>query len=349
MRYSYRPHQNNDRPKGLSFIKMRKIHPVEVKSSCKSNVLLLNVSCVHSYSHALCHSLYTIIWCLCSALYVVVLKLLLQSFPYPLCITGAVLGTQFVYSLSKWFLFRKQRAPSFSRLKRRHWQRLLPAALSHGLGTIASHYTAQSGPMSTCILLKLLPYPFLFQSIPILLGVGVSVTSVLQLAIGMTANLLFAARSRVRISTHRFQGGQNVFEVTCALSFVLVVVPLALLVEGIPDMTRHYVWLLLLGVLYSVSNDMGAAAPQHDSIRRIVTWTAAVTLLGEARRYQDVIGAVLVFCGRWWRTRSQTKTKKNQDLPSVTRNRAFSAESFATQGTASSLRSIRSLGSAGAK
>lgn len=175
------------------------------------------------------NSSYATIWCASSVLYAVALRQLFQAFvPYPLCISTFVLGTQFIYSLVKWFLLRTRRPPSFSKLRRRHWHRLVLAALSHGMGTtIAFDYAAKSGPMTTCVLLKLLPYPFLLSSVPIWLGTAASITSIIQLVMGLAANLCFAARSRVRISNHCFQGSQNVFDVTCALSFLLAL-PLSL-------------------------------------------------------------------------------------------------------------------------
>lgn len=292
------------------------------------------------------------------------LKRLLQAFPYPFCISTFVLGTQFFYSLVKWFLIRTRRPPSFSKLRRRHWYRLILAALSHGMGTIAFHCTAQSGPMTTCVLLKLLPNPFLLSSIPIWLGTAASITSIIQLVFGLTSNLCFAARSRVRISTHRFQGSQNVFDVTCALSFLLLALPLSLCFEGVTAslfLQRQGPWsdfrwsLVALGILYSVSNDMGAVVPQYDLSRRMVTWASTALVLGEARRYQDVLGAILVFLGRWWslrHERQQTNTTKTPHdiFPAVAnRGRAFSADSCTTQGSTwtsgTSMRSIRSFGS----
>lgn len=304
------------------------------------------------------------IWCASSALFALKLNRLLQSFPYPLCIATFVLGTQFSYSLAKWFLFRTRRPPSFSRIRRRHWYRLVLAAFAHGMGTIAFHYTAQFGPMTTCVLLKLLPYPFLLSSLPIWLAIAASITNIFQLVLGLIANLCFAARSRVRISTHRFQGSQNVFDVTCALSFLFVALPLSLVVEGKAasiflqdqDHFADVAWSLpFLGILYSVSNDMGAIVPQYDLTRRIVTWVSAALVLGEARRYQDILGAIVVFAGRWWSHRHQPRgtnaSRKQQDIfPTVAnRGRTFSADSCTTQGSmwtsGTSLRSIRSVGS----
>ena len=310
------------------------------------------------------NSLFATIWCASSALFTVALKRLLQAFPYPLCISTFVLGTQFIYSLGKWFLLRTRRPPSFSKLRRRHWCRLVLAALSHGIGTIAFHCTAQSGPMTTCVLLRLLPYPFLVSSVPIWLGIASSITSIIQLVIGLAANLCFAARSRVRISTHRFQGSQNVFDVTCALSYLLLVLPLSLCFEGVTaslllqrqgPWTDHRWSLVALGILYSVSNDMGATVPQYDLTRRMITWASTALVLGEARRHQDVIGAFLVFTGRWWASRQEHQrkntAKQQQDIfPAATnRGRTFSADSCTTQGSlwtsGTSNRSIRSFGS----
>jgi hypothetical protein len=219
--------------------------------------------------------------------------------------------------------------------------------------------------MTTCVLLKLLPYPFLLSSLPTWLGVAASITNVFQLVQGLIASLCFAARSRVRISTHRFQGSQNVFDVTCALSFFFVALPLSLVVEGKTvslflqrqDHFAEVAWSLLsLGVLYSVGNDMGAIVPQYDLTRRMVTWASAALVLGEARRSQDILGAILVFVGRWWSRRHQSQggtnsSKKPQDIfpTAANRGRTFSADSCTTQGSiwtaGTSLRSIRSVGS----
>jgi hypothetical protein len=343
---------------------------------------LITMPSYHRLLTSLLDSTYPITWCACSALYAVILKHLLQSFPYPLRITTAVVGTQLLYSLTKWILLpTKTRRPSFSKLRQRHWQRLIPAALAHGLGTIASHYTVQAGPITTCVLLKMLPYPLEISSVPIWFGAILSVRRIFHLVIGLSANLCFAVRYRIPISTRRFHCAQNVFEVTCALSFFIVVLPLTLVMEGLPNivllpdmMTKPNTTaiitsqqdfsynvgflLLLLGILYSLGNEMGAllSAPKHaDLLRRMATWALAVMVLDDARRYQDVAGAMLVFGTQWWRNKNKRSSsapdsivvgnhqKQQHDLPLANRSRSFSADSYTTQGSLRTYNSLRSV------
>ena len=348
---------------------------------------LITMPSYHRFLTSMLDSTYPITWCACSALYAVILKHLLQSFPYPLRITSAVVGTQLLYSMTKWILLpTKTRPPAFSKLRQRHWQRLVPAALAHGLGTIASHYAVQAGPITTCVLLKMLPYPMALSSVPIWFGAVLSVRRISHLVIGLTANLWFAARYRIPISTRRFHGAQNVFEVTCALSFFIVVLPLTLVMEGLPNivpdmrmmMTKpnataiitsqqdysYDIWflLLLLGTLYCVGNEMGAllSTPKHaDLLRRMATWALAVMVLDDARRYQDVAGAMLVFGTQWWRNNNNNKNirsssapdsfvvgnhqKQQHDLPIANRSRSFSADSYTTQGSLRTYNGLRSI------
>jgi hypothetical protein len=129
--------------------------------------------------------------------------------------------------------------------------------------------------------------------------------------------------------------------------------------------------LLLLGILYSLGNEMGAllSTPKHaDLVRRMGTWALAVVVMEEARRYQDVAGAMIVFGTQWLRNKYANNNNNNStrfsstpeynvvgnhkkqqnDLPVANRNRSFSADSYTTQGslrTYNTLRSIPSIGS----
>jgi hypothetical protein len=116
-----------------------------------------------------------------------------------------------------------------------NWQRIAEAGLANGLGTIASHYTVQAGPIITCVLSKILPSPLAISAVPIWLGAVLSVRRIVHLVMGLTANLCFAVRYRIPISTRRFHCAQNVFEVTCAFSLFIVVLPLTLVMEGLPN------------------------------------------------------------------------------------------------------------------
>jgi len=332
--------------------------------------------------HAVLH---TILWCLCSAMYTVLGKRLLDSFPFPLTITSVILGTQALYSLLKWtcptraiswFITsnRRRRSPSFRRFKRRHWQKLLPAALTHGVGSILIFYSALLGPVATSVLMQLLPRPF-WKTFPPYVLIGVCVSSVslsvprngdsshnyysnyyiyiVQVVVGLVAHLAFVARSRIRINAQRFNGSQNVFEVTCALSVVVLIWPLALLIDGVGPISYlllevleknpwRFLQLVFLGILYCISNEMTfVVVTQRAVLRRAVSWVAAV-LVWTPQRSLEVIGALIVFGATWYNAYYTSKKKGHttdfDDLPPI-RARTQSTDSHTSMGSSFSFNS----------
>lgn len=230
---------------------------------------------------------YTILWCASSAAYAVLVKMLLNTFPRPFTITTAVLTVQALYSCLKWFALKK-RHPRFRKLRQRHVTKLLPAALLHGIGTVLSHYAAAAGPVSMTILMKLLqPRSNPMGSVAVLFfciyaaATTSSPTTIIQLLYCGAANAFFVSRSRIRISTHRFNGGQNVFEVTCLASLFLMALPGMLLFErhhNSIDMTSFGL-MMALGVLYCINNEMAfhySLLPHSNLWRRWVSYLAAV-------------------------------------------------------------------------
>lgn len=348
---------------------------------------------------------HTILWCLCSALFTILLKRLLESFPYPLTIASVVLGTQMFYSALKWTCLpplwlnnssnrrTSRRRPSFRRFKRRHWYKLMPAALSHGVGSILNMYTALLGPVATSVLMQLLPRPF-WSGTPfpaaqlVLCGVMMSSISksatlevseqtepstssrnyyiyIVQVVIGLLANLAFVARSRIRISTHRFNGAQNVFEVTCAMSVVGLIVPLTWFVDGASPFLylllevsesnpRRFLQLLCIGILYCINNELTFVVVKQPAVlRRAVSWVAAI-FVWTPQRYLEILGGLLVFGATWYHnyvrkqqsargdyTSSGTMSEQH-DLPPV-RDRTLSTDSYTSLGSCMSYNSLRAL------
>jgi hypothetical protein len=96
--------------------------------------------------------------------------------------------------------------------------------------------------------------------------------------------------------------------------------------------------------------ELSLSTPKRaDLVRRMVTWALAVVVMEEARSYQDVAGAMIVFGTQWLRnkyannnnnsTRSLSTPeynvvgnhkKQQNDLPVANRNRSFSADSYTT-------------------
>lgn len=367
-----------------------------VAQSCPlSHILFLTIHPLLYYSPKSLHhhhnwrygSLHTIVWCVCSAMYTLLLKRLLDTFPYPLTITMVVLGTQALYSMFKWTCLastptgssttrtttgRKpvptSRRPAFRRFKRRHWQKLVPAALSHGVGSILSIYAALLGPAATSVLIQLLPRPFWSGSFPtsqlILCGVCLASVSrsesidsaspgyyiyIVQVVAGVIANLAFVARSRIRISTHRFNGAQNVFEVTCALSVVALIIPLTYFVDGVGpllylllELTDHKnpwrcLQLGLLGVLYCINNEITflfVSRQQRPALLRgVVSWIA--TSMRAPQLFQ-VLGALLVFGVTYANNPSSiTPILSKHSQPEPLRRRAQSTDSYTSTGSMS--------------
>lgn len=249
----------------------------------------------------------TILWCASSAAYAVLVKIVLDSYPRPFTITSAVLTVQALYSCLKWFVQKKKRHPRFRKLRQRHYTKLLPAALLHGIGTVLSHYAAAVGPISTSVMMKLVtPRSNPIGSLAVMVYCFASAAGSwrLQLVYSGAANAFFASRSRIRISTHRFNGGQNVFEVTCLASLFLIALPGMLLFErgdGGDDLTTSYLllWLLLplLGVLYCINNEMAfhySLLPHSNLWRRWVSYLAAVATV-DAVSYIAMGAAMAVF------------------------------------------------------
>jgi Triose-phosphate Transporter family len=297
-----------------------------------------------------------LLWCASSSFYFILLKSILNFFPYPIFLTAVVLGTQTLYSFLRWEL-GISKGPSFSKLRRRHVTRLLWAALLHGMATLALNHCVLAGPLTLTILLKMLPFSY---SVASLLQWGISlamITNAKHLTLALLANLGFAARSQIRTSTHRFHGGHNVFQLTVALSFLIPTLPLYFCLEhnhvifhwqtanvDNNQTNTHFptFWIGLLGVLYCIGNDLGAVVPQFDIHRRLVTWAFGALLLGENLGSMDVIGAFSVILLQLYRKRYDTKPSQSTLMNSSDtsrRNRTHSGESFGS----TSWNSIRSF------
>jgi hypothetical protein len=310
---------------------------------------------------------------------------------------------QLLYSALKWTCLpplwvnsnnrrTPRRRPSFRRFKRRHWYKLIPAALSHGVGSILNMYTALLGPIATAVLMQLLPRPFWSGSpFPaaqlVLCGVIMSSISksatvplseqpesstsrnyyiyIVQVVVGLLANLAFVARSRVRTSTHRFNGAQNVFEVTCALSVVGLIVPLTWLVDGTSPFlylllevsesnSRRFLQSLCLGILYCINNELTFVVVKQPAVlRRAVSWVAAI-FVWTPQRYLEIMGGLLVFGATWYNNyvREQQRARGDYSSSSIiseqydlapARDRTLSTDSYTSLGSSMSYNSLRAL------
>jgi hypothetical protein len=236
-----------------------------------------------------------------------------DSFPYPIFISCIMLSFQTLSATLSWFVWQSTKPPSFSRLKRKHAIRLFGASIAHGLGTLLNYYTLWLGPASASVMLRMWQWNlWRLSSLSIASGILIlSDTTALQMICGLLAHASFSWRSKIRISTIRFNGSQNVFSLTCGVALCFVCLPLSLLIEGGAPWKhltfQQTAFLGILGMAYITSSRMTfllASKRRLDLMRRVATYivsmwwphqTPANTVLA------SLVGATLVFLGWWYR------------------------------------------------